>query len=207
MRALESEMDDLGEERLYRESRVYLYDLTVFAMSGTKEPYLDLIARNVPRGGRLLDYGCGIGSDGLRLIEAGYEVEFADFDNPSVKYLRHRLARRGLDATIHDLDSTSELPRVDLAYSFDVIEHVQDPFEFLARLEEVSDRVLVNFLAPDPHDTTVHHDLPIRKLLRHAARQRLVEYELHHERSHVVLYETEPAGAVGFARNLARVMR
>jgi SAM-dependent methyltransferase len=207
MRALESELDDLGEDRLYRESQVYLYDLTVFAMSGTKEPYLDLIARHIPSGGRLLDYGCGIGSDGLRLLEAGYEVEFADFDNPSVEYLRWRLARRGIEAPIHNLDDGFDLPRVDLAYSFDVIEHVDDPFAFLARLEEVSDRVLVNFLAPDPHDTAVHHDLPIRKLLRHAARRRLVEYELHHERSHVVLYGTSAAGAVGYFRNLARVMR
>ena len=39
----------------------------------------------------VLDYGCGIGADGLLLLEAGYRVEFADFDNPSIEYLRWRL--------------------------------------------------------------------------------------------------------------------
>ena len=39
------------------------------------------------------------------LLEAGYRVEFADFDNPSTQYLRWRLERRGLDAPVHDLDA------------------------------------------------------------------------------------------------------
>src|SRR5689334_22009926 len=72
-----------SEGELYRSSEAYLYNLTAFAMSGTKDPYIAEICRRVPRGSRLLDYGCGIGSDGLRLIDAGYEVAFADFDNPS----------------------------------------------------------------------------------------------------------------------------
>ena len=93
-------------------------------MTGTKLPYLRELARHVPPGSRLLDYGCGIGSDGLLLLEAGYRVEFADFDNPSTEFLRWRLERRGLDAPVHDLDK--EVPDgFDAAYAFDVIEHVR----------------------------------------------------------------------------------
>ena len=77
----------------------------------------------MPPGSRLLDYGCGIGSDGLMLLEAGYRVEFADFDNPSTEYLRWRLEQRGFDAPVHDLDK--DVPDgFDAAYAFDVIEHV-----------------------------------------------------------------------------------
>ena len=112
--------DDEG--RFYRESRAYLYNLTAFAMTGTKLPYLELLTRLVPPGSRVLDYGCGIGSDGLLLLAAGYEVEFADFDNPSTEYLRWRLQRRGLSAPVHDIDGV--VPGgFDLAYAFDVIEH------------------------------------------------------------------------------------
>ncbi|MFN2536567.1 MAG: glycosyltransferase family 2 protein, partial [Mycobacteriales bacterium] len=45
----------------YRTSEAYLYDLTVFAMSGTKRPYRRMVRRLAPVGARLLDYGCGIG--------------------------------------------------------------------------------------------------------------------------------------------------
>src|SRR4051794_22782792 len=103
---LDKEAQAVGDEQeLYRTSQADLYNLTAFAMTGTKLPYLDLLTKRAPAGARVLDYGCGIGSDGLMLLEAGYRVEFADFDNPSVEYLRWRLARRGLDAPIHDLDA------------------------------------------------------------------------------------------------------
>ena len=83
-RELEREFAGYADERaFYRESEAYLYNLTAFAMTQTKLPYLRELVRLVAPGARLLDYGCGIGSDGLALLEAGYRVEFADFDNPS----------------------------------------------------------------------------------------------------------------------------
>ena len=65
------------EQSFYRTSVAYLYNLTAFAMTGTKLPYLRELIRRVPPGARVLDYGCGIGSDGLMLLEAGYDVAFA----------------------------------------------------------------------------------------------------------------------------------
>jgi hypothetical protein len=85
-RTLADEFAGCGDEAtFYRTSKGYLYNLTAFAMTGTKLPYLDELVRLTDPGARLLDYGCGIGSDGLLLLEAGYQVEFADFDNPSVE--------------------------------------------------------------------------------------------------------------------------
>ena len=102
---LEREFESASDERtFYRTSEGYLYNLTAFAMTATKLPYLHELTALVPPGSRVLDYGCGIGSDGLLLLEAGYRVEFADFDNPSTTYLRWRLAERGLEAPVHDLD-------------------------------------------------------------------------------------------------------
>lgn len=76
---LADEFEGCGDEAaFYRTSKGYLYNLTAFAMTGTKVPYLEALTRLVPAGARLLDYGCGIGSDGLALLEAGYRVEFAD---------------------------------------------------------------------------------------------------------------------------------
>ena len=191
--AVDEELAQVGDEpTLYRTSQMYLYNLTAFAMSRTKEPYLAELTDVVPRGSRVLDYGCGIGSDGLLLLEAGYEVGFADFANPSTEYLRWRLQKRGFDAPIYDLDSAPPDPGWDAAYSFDVIEHVDDPFAFLANLERLCNLVVVNFLEPLPEEPDVHHELPIRELVHHAAARHLRRYRVYHGRSHLVLYEGRP---------------
>jgi GT2 family glycosyltransferase len=188
--AVDTEAAAVGDEAaFYRQSKAYLYDLTVFAMSGTKEPYRRDLMSLVPPGARLLDYGCGIGSDGLRLLEAGYRVEFADFDNPSVAYLKWRLERRGVSAPVHDLDAV--VPGgFDLAYAFDVIEHVEDPFAFLCALEARAAIVLVNLLEPAPGETPLHRPLPIADLVRHAGRRpnKRLFHHVYHGRSHLIAY-------------------
>jgi GT2 family glycosyltransferase len=180
------------EATFYRTSTAYLYDLTAFAMSGTKRPYRRMIRRVVPPGARLLDYGCGIGSDGLRLLDDGFDVEFADFTNPSTDYLRWRLARRGRTAAVHDVDQDLA-GGYDLVYCFDVVEHIDDPFSFLARLESLADVVVVNFLEPTPDDVHVHKPLPVGALLDHVVRRGLISYRKHHGRSHLVAYRGTPA--------------
>jgi len=135
-RTLEEETEQITDEAtLYRTSEAYLYNLTAFAMTGTKLPYLLALLRHVPVGGSLLDYGCGTGSDGLMLLEAGYRVAFADFDNPSTRYLKWRLERRGLEAPFYNLDRETVPGGYDGSYAFDVIEHVDDPFRFLSEME------------------------------------------------------------------------
>jgi SAM-dependent methyltransferase len=192
------------EQHFYRSSKGYLYNLTAFAMTGTKLPYLRELARHLPPGARLLDYGCGIGSDGLLLLEAGYQVEFADFDNPSVAFLRWRLERRGFDAPVHDLDK--HVPDgFDAAYAFDVIEHVPDAVAFLEEMEKRAALVEVNLLGPDPGDQDLHHELPIGEILARAARLQLVSYKLLHGRSHLVLYRPQPSGPGGRALGRARL--
>jgi SAM-dependent methyltransferase len=172
----------------YRTSEAYLYDLTVFAMSETKLPYLRDLTQLVPPPARVLDYGCGIGSDGLRLLEAGYDVSFADFDNPSIEYLRWRLRERGIAAHIYDLDG--EAPGLhDAVYAFDVIEHVPDPYTFLQRLEDCGELVCVNLLRERPEEAiALHRTLPVGRLLAHAACRRIVRYRRYHGRSHLVFY-------------------
>jgi SAM-dependent methyltransferase len=202
---LDAEFEDCGDEQaFYRTSHGYLYNLTAFAMTGTKLPYLAELTRRLPAGARVLDYGCGIGSDGLMLLEAGYRVEFADFANPSTEYLAWRLRRRGLRAPIHDLDGV--VPGgFDAAYAFDVIEHVPDAVAFLAEMEWRARLVVVNFLEPEPGDQELHHELPIRELVLRAARGRLVSYRVLHGRSHLVLYSPAPVGPGRRFVNRARV--
>lgn len=193
LRFLDAEAEEVGDEAtFYRTSNAYLYDLTLFAMTGIKLPYLELLTERVAPGSRVLDYGCGIGSDGLLLLEAGYRVEFADFANPSTQYLRWRLERRGFEAPVHDLDV--HVPAgFNIAYSFDVIEHVTDPFSFLDELESRAELVEVNFLEFDPNEQLLHYELPIGRLLRRVVSRELIDYRILHGSSHLVLYRTRPA--------------
>lgn len=205
---LDEEFARAGDEAaFYRSSEGYLYNLTAFAMTGTKRPYLEELARALPPPARVLDYGCGIGSDGLVLAEAGYEVAFADFDNPSTRYLRWRLARRGLEADVHDLDRHAPAG-FDLAFAFDVIEHVDEPFRFLALMEQAAERVMVNLLEHDPGDTALHHELPLKALLGHVAGRRGLRYRrFHGGRAHLVIYESAPARGLAALRSRAALMR
>jgi SAM-dependent methyltransferase len=204
-RTLDEEFEACGDEdSFYRTSEGYLYNLTAFAMTGTKLPYLEELTRQVPPGSRVLDYGCGIGTDGLLLIKAGYRVEFADFDNPSVGYLRWRLEQRGIDAPVHDLDAG--VPGgFDAAFAFDVIEHVADPFGFLGEMEQRARLVEVNFLEPESGEQELHHELPVRELIRHVMRHELLRYRILHRRSHLVLYRPEAAGSGARGLNLLRL--
>ena len=189
--AVDEELARTGDEQaLYRSSQMYLYNLTAFAMSRTKEPYLRDLTELVAPGSRVLDYGCGIGSDGLLLLEAGYDVGFADFANPSAEYLRWRLRRRGLEAPVYDLDAAPPDPGWDAVFAFDVIEHVDDPFSFLATLEGLGRLVAVNFLESSPDEPAIHHELPIEQLLSHVAERRIKRYRHYHERSNLAMYES-----------------
>jgi SAM-dependent methyltransferase len=182
------------EDGFYRTSNAYLYNLTAFAMTGTKLPYLRELTRHVPPGSRLLDYGCGIGSDGLMLLKAGYRVEFADFDNPSTAFLRWRLEQQGFHAAVHDLDK--EVPGgFDAAYAFDVIEHVRDPWAFLNEMEKRAALVQVNLLEFDEHEQELHYELPIPEMLRYAAERGLEHYRVHYGSSHLIIYRPERVAA------------
>lgn len=189
------EMAAEDQVEFYRTTDAYLYDLTAFAMWDTKLPYFEAIKSALGPGARVLDYGCGIGTDGLRLIDAGFKVGFAEFDNPSSKYLKWRLERRGLRAPVAQVfDVDGHVPGgFDLAYSIDVIEHVDDPWDFLAKLEARAPIVAVNFLedASDHNHRHPHHSLPIKELLAHCEDRGIITQRTYHGgRSHFVIYRS-----------------
>ncbi len=187
---LEEEARSLGDEqRLYRESEAYLYNLTAFAMTGTKLPYLREILRVLPPPARVLDVGCGIGSDGLMLLEAGYDVAFADFDSPSTRYLRARLERRGLTAPFHDLDRGPLPSGFGLAYAFDVLEHVDDPLALLGRMEDAAGLVCVNVLATSKGESVLHRELPVEAIAARAKERGITADRTFHDgRARLLVY-------------------
>ena len=186
-----------SEEDFYRGAQSYLYDLTAFSVSRTKEPYRSAIRCLLPRGASLLDYGCGIGSDGLKFIAEGYDVSFADFASPSTEYLNWRLRRRHLNSPIHTLDSLIEDRQYDLVYAFDVLEHVSDPRTLLSRIERLGRYVAVNFITDGPSDRfPMHHEHDWEALERWIAERMKVLLCINvYSNSRLVIYATDSAGA------------
>jgi hypothetical protein len=88
---------------------------------------------------------------------------------------------------VHDVDRSID-GRYDVAYCFDVLEHVEDPLAVLARLESLADVVVVNLLESDPDDTHLHRPLDIDAILDHAASLGLRHHARHHGRSHLIAY-------------------
>ena len=126
----------------YASAAPYVWELMQWHASEARRPYwraLETIRdRFAPDTGytRVLDFGCGIGTDGLFLAEHGYEVTLTDVDGPAFRFAQHRFARRGLRGRF--LPARSTLPELEGVYDvvvcFDVFEHLPDPLEAARRL-------------------------------------------------------------------------
>lgn len=123
----------------YRETDLYLYDLTWWHMLGTDESALVQVqALEVARARQaehVLEFGSGIGSLGLVFATHGYAVTLAEINPTLQDYARWRFARRGLDGQFIDPEA-AELPAAtfDFISVIDVFEHLPDPQPILARL-------------------------------------------------------------------------
>ncbi len=76
---------------------------------------------------RMLEPGCGTGRLIVEMAARGYRMTGFDLSRPALEYLRRRLARRKLKATVFEADMADfRLPRpVDAAYStFDGFRHL-----------------------------------------------------------------------------------
>ena len=159
-------------EEFYRSTDVYLYDLTDWHLSN-RFPYAEVIGDFALRHGlrRLLDFGCGIGTDGLKLLQRGFDVMFYDFRNPSTEYLEWRLAKRGTKAPIL-YAGEDPLPENDLTFAIDVIEHVVDP---AGTLKELANRTKA--LVPNFPITTQKHKYPMHFYLRKRQLRRVIRQQ------------------------------
>lgn len=127
-------------ETFYQKTSNYLYNLVLFYESGDRKnfkPLFHKLARNKQLK-TVLDYGCGVGSDSLDLVEAGFRVLSTDFESPSLDFLRWRLGKRGIGEDrclvipVEELASRrDECLQADVFWGVDVLEHMFDPFEVL----------------------------------------------------------------------------
>lgn len=115
-------------EWFFRQTPYYLSNLVVWHESGHRPPY---VAEALPllqyfQARTICDFGCGIGSDGLKFLDAGYQVLFCEFDNPSSRFLRWRLQQRHLPAPWIEPVELPLTGSFDTLWAMDVFDHLPD---------------------------------------------------------------------------------
>jgi len=114
-------------------TRVYGYVDYIAERIHKQRGYSDICGRlehlvmKIPEGApRLLDYGCGLGFFLDSAFDRGFDVHGLEFNHYAIEYIRKRYAY----PVSHSSSFAPDRP-YDVVTMFDVIEHLQDPFEGL----------------------------------------------------------------------------
>jgi SAM-dependent methyltransferase len=115
-------------EAFFRQTPYYLYNLVIWHESKHRPPY---VASALPllrelRVRTICDFGCGIGTDGLRFLDEGYAVIFCEYDNPSSRFLRWRLQQRQREAHWIEPAELAGSGLFDTLWAIDVLDHLPD---------------------------------------------------------------------------------
>ena len=92
------------------------------------------------KGKKVLEIGCGIGTDTISFARAGAEVTAVDLSDESLKIAKLRAERYGLpnigfyQANAENLTSVVPIETFDLVYSFGVIHHTPHPEKALEQM-------------------------------------------------------------------------
>lgn len=92
------------------------------------------------QGKRILEVGCGIGTDTINFARAGAQVTAVDLSEKSLEIARKRAAVYGLGnidfirANAEELTAALEPETFDLVYSFGVVHHTPDPRRALRQM-------------------------------------------------------------------------
>jgi 2-polyprenyl-3-methyl-5-hydroxy-6-metoxy-1,4-benzoquinol methylase len=111
------------------------------------EPHIpDFADFNIWRGKKVLEIGCGIGTDTANFARAGAHVTAIDLSEKSLKVAKQRAEINGLDIKFYqgnaeELDKIVPIEAYDLIYSFGAIHHTVSPVEILKQIKK--------YLAPE----------------------------------------------------------
>ncbi len=110
------------------------------------EPHIPAFADfQLWRGKKVLEIGCGIGTDSVNFARAGAHLTVVELSDESLDLCRKRFAMYGLEARFYNgnaeaLSSFVPIEQYDLIYSFGVIHHSPYPERIVAELHDYCHR-------------------------------------------------------------------
>jgi SAM-dependent methyltransferase len=127
-----SVLDNFNYEQWKQQTGYVIHALSSYKVKGA---LLDLVANYVPAGGRLLDVGSGFGLTVYEANRRGFQAEGIDISQRLAN-----LAREKLGVTVHcgRIEETGlEQDGYDAVIFWDVLEHVHNPLEILAKIRRI----------------------------------------------------------------------
>lgn len=89
----------------------------------------------VPRGGKLLDIGCGTGNFLAAAHEAGYDVTGIELDRNAARFAKERCGLQNVfPVAITEFVESQEKQQFDVVTFFEVLEHQSAPADFLCKV-------------------------------------------------------------------------
>jgi SAM-dependent methyltransferase len=93
------------------------------------------------RGKKVLEIGCGLGTDSINFARHGAEVTVVDVSSESLALCRQRFEQYGLSARFYEgsaeeLDTIVPVEQYDLVYSFGVIHHTPRPDRVVEKIRK-----------------------------------------------------------------------
>jgi SAM-dependent methyltransferase len=92
------------------------------------------------RGKKVLEIGCGMGTDSINFARAGADVTVIDVSQESLDLCKRRFAEFGLTAKFYlgsaeQIDEIVPVEQYDLVYSFGVIHHTPNPERVMEKIK------------------------------------------------------------------------
>lgn len=94
--------------------------------------------KNLSKGVRVLDLGCGTGEFLSELEKRGCEVWGLDFDREAIKIAKQRFGLKNIYAlSFEEFFKKENLAKFDVITFFEVLEHLNDPLVFIQNLKKL----------------------------------------------------------------------
>lgn len=115
----------------------YYKDILIKANKGLHEDIFVQISKVLPRGSKILDFGCGEGALSLRLKDNGYDVVAVDMNKEDFKPSNIEFIQLDFNNSIAVKEFTDKYrEKFDLVLGIEVIEHLHNPWAYIANLKE-----------------------------------------------------------------------
>jgi ubiquinone/menaquinone biosynthesis C-methylase UbiE len=121
---------------------------------GSRKDIVPFMVRNIPKGSRVADLGCGDGFGSYLLNQEGFEVTGMDISEKMVQFAK-KDEKEGLRFIQGDLSSPPfEKNQFDAVMMINSLEWTEDPFQALKQVSAIvkqNGRVCIGILGPTAH--------------------------------------------------------
>lgn len=169
-------------EKFYQDENFYIFDLAAWHMSGRKQ-FDELATRNLVNKGceTVLDYGCGIGANGILAAQQGMHVTFADYDCPAFRFCKYRVEKLGLSNVSFKTIGVDAIDgQFDGVMCFDVLEHLPTDEKIKAAIQFLKAKATKTLMVSYNFGKTTAHPMHLdaTEELADYVRKEIVEYPL-----------------------------